>query len=164
LSSRLCEAYAEAAISTEEGRLASDWREAQPAYNHVQLACYSHPSSTALWSNRRRASAAPVLSATSFLIASKRSIGAMPQLVQGKSCSTGIKRDARSIVAATSSGVSTRSLATSIAPSKHLLAVQKAKQVERHPGAGTFDRDLIDLAPREGREDRLVLPPFRPEA
>jgi hypothetical protein len=76
-----------------------------------------------------------VLSATSFLIASERSIGAMPQLVQGKSRSTGTKRDACSIVVATSSGVSTRSLATSMAPSKTSLAVQKAKQVDRHLGA-----------------------------
>jgi hypothetical protein len=40
-------------------------------------------------------------------------------------------------VAATSSGVSTRSLATSIAPSKTSLPFQKAKQVERHLGTGT---------------------------
>ena len=33
--------------------------------------------------NRLRASAAPALSAASLLIASDRSIGAMPQLVQG---------------------------------------------------------------------------------
>ena len=33
-----------------------------------------------------------------------------------------------------------------------LLAVQKAKQVERHLGAGTFERDLIDPARREGRD------------
>ena len=65
------------------------------------FARYPHPSSTALWSNRRRASAAPALSATSFLIASERSIATMPQLVQGKSRSTGTKRDAGSIVAAT---------------------------------------------------------------
>jgi hypothetical protein len=56
------------------------------------FARYPHPSSTALWSNRRRASAAPALSATSFLIASERSIATMPQLVQGKSRSTGTKR------------------------------------------------------------------------
>jgi hypothetical protein len=42
----------------------------------------------------------------SLPIASGRSIGAMPQLVHGKSRSEGTKASARSIVAATSSGVS----------------------------------------------------------
>src|ERR1700724_2507620 len=110
--------------NTESTRGGSEPRHSQPT-TICSFARYPHPSSTALWSNRRRASAAPVLSATSFLIASERSIGAMPQLVQGKSRSTGTKRDACSIVAATSSGVSTRSLATSIAPSKTSLPFKR---------------------------------------
>ena len=45
-----------------------------------------------------------------------RSIGAMPQLVQGKRCFAGTYFSARSMVAATSCGVSTLSEATSITP------------------------------------------------
>ena len=49
-------------------------------------------------------------------------------------------------------------------PEQDFLVLQKAKQVERNLGSGAFDRDLIDPALGEGREDRLVLTPFRPKA
>ena len=44
---------------------------------------YCRPFTDACDPNQPRASAAPALSAASLLIASDRSIGAMPQLVQG---------------------------------------------------------------------------------
>jgi uncharacterized protein involved in response to NO len=64
----------------------------------------------------RRTSAAPAASASSFFLATVRSSGAMPQLGQGSIRSGATYGKTRRIVAATSSGVSTRSVATSIAP------------------------------------------------
>ncbi len=145
------------------------WRAAgcsQPIWRSDQscLLLIRNLPSPALWFESPTASAAPALSATSLLIASERSIGAMPQLVQGKSRSTGTKRR-RPLNRRGDLSKCLDALAGDIdSAEQDLLAVQKAKQVERHLGAGTFDRDLIDPARREGREDRLVRPPFRPEA
>src|SRR6185503_2655316 len=68
-----------------------------------------------------RASAAPSPSARSLAAATSRSIGAMPQLVQGKRCFAGTYFSAVRIVAATSCGVSTLSEATSITPTSTSL-------------------------------------------
>ena len=88
---------------------------------------------------RPRTRAVPAVSAASFPIAGGRPIGAMPQLVHGKSRSAGTKQSARSMVAATSSGVSTRSLATSDRAEQDILSGEQAEQLDRHLGAGALD-------------------------
>src|SRR5437763_5836320 len=44
-----------------------------------------------------------------------------------------------------------------------VLAMEERQQFDRHMRMGAFERDLVDMARRERREDALVLPPFTPE-
>src|SRR5262249_25738876 len=89
-----------------------------------QQDCHHHPSKKFHYrshASRWRASAAPFTSAASLASAMSRRIGAMPQLVPATMRSFGTYLSASPRVAATSSGVSMASLATSIAPTSTSL-------------------------------------------
>ena len=74
----------------------------------------------------------PVPSARSLPRATARGSGAMPQFVHGRSRAAGTCSSTRRIVAATSSAVSTRWLATSMTPARTSLPPRSRKQLERH--------------------------------
>src|SRR5580698_2925804 len=78
-----------------------------------------------VYPNLCRASFAPAPSAISLASAMSRCIGAMPQLVVATMLLFGTNFDTASITAATSSAVSTVSLATSITPACTTLPVSK---------------------------------------
>ena len=125
--------------------------------------CRIRRNSSLAQPKRSRASLAPAPSACSLAKAMSHRIGAMPQLVQGWMRSLRHELHRRSIVAATSSGVSTASLATSMTPTQHVLAFEQREQVHRHARVLRLDRHLLDAARGERREDLLVLPPLAAE-
>src|SRR6185437_706401 len=47
---------------------------------------------------------------------------------------------------------------------EHVLALEQREEAQRHAGVRAFERDLIDAARRQRREDLLVLPPLAPQA
>ena len=100
-----------------------------------------HPSSA-------RTSAAPAPSASSLARATSRGRGAMPQLVLGRSLS-GVDEAERRTGACRRRPPASRScsLATSIAPSMHLLAAEELDQVHRHVGVLALERDDVDGGP-----------------
>src|SRR3989441_7985006 len=76
----------------------------------------------------------PATSASSFFSATSRSIGAMPQLVHGYRCLSRTYFAALAIVAATSCGVSTWSLATSMTPMSTSFPFKRPRS-----SSGTFE-------------------------
>ncbi len=70
--------------------------------------------------------AAPAPSASSFPRATSRARGTIPQLVHGKRCCSGTNLSAERMTRATSSGVSTRVVATSMHPTSTSLPASNA--------------------------------------
>ena len=81
----------------------------------------------------------------------------------GRAARPGRSAAPRGCVAATSSGVSIRSVATSIAPTSTSLPSSSADQLDRHVRVRAFERHLVDRRAREQRKRLLVLPPLAAE-